>query len=543
MRESRSVSRGWISATTLVQAFGLACLLMAGGCASLPPPMARPASHAPTDFARTRLARIADSGPPSASVSPLGAHELSGFRLLPEASFAFDARMALIRNAEKTVDVQYYLIQNDDIGLTLLAALRDASKRGVRVRLLIDDLYAAGEDDLLASLAAYPNVEVRLFNPLPSRAGWLPLRLARSADDLARINHRMHDKLMVGDNALSVSGGRNIANDYFMRSTAANYIDMDLLATGPVVREMSASFDAFWNSAQVRTIGDLAPSARTPAEARRHFDELASKAAPDTPLPGQDALGYSAVSREIDRGELALIRAPARLYADDPEKIERNGLAAFEGSVTQGVIDAFQGASKSLHIVSPYFIPGDAGMDRMRESLARGVKIVVVTNSLAATDVPLTYAGYQRYRAPMLRMGVDIHEIAPLGTNREKRSSRFGDFGKSTSRLHAKVAIIDDRRMFVGSMNLDHRSAELNTEMGVIVYSEQLAAEFERLVSAKNLDVSYDLRLDADGQVEWVGQGVGPDGSDIVLHHEPGNVWRQRLTNWLLLPLVGEDAL
>ena len=220
------------------------------GCVSLPPPVPRPAVTAITDVENTELGQLAAKGTPGGSTS------LSGFRLLPEAAFAFDARISLARHAEKSLDVQYYLIQKDDVGLLFLRELREAAARGVRVRLLVDDLYTAGEDEMFSTLAAFPNVEVRLFNPMPSRAGSLSTRLLMSLTDFGRINHRMHNKLLVADNSFAVSGGRNIANEYFMRSTAANFIDMDVLSSGPIVRQMSEGFDRYWNSEHVRPIDD-----------------------------------------------------------------------------------------------------------------------------------------------------------------------------------------------------------------------------------------------------------------------------------------------
>src|SRR5437764_14423868 len=211
------------------------------GCASLPERTPAPPTVALADVADTRLGRVAAAATPAAS------RDLSGFRLLPEGETAFNARIALARRAERSLDVQYYLIRDDDVGLQFLRELRDAAARGVRVRLLVDDLYTAGEDELFAGLAAHPNVEVRVFNPLPARAGSFGTRLLFSLHEFGRINHRMHNKLFVADNTFAVSGGRNIANEYFMRSAAANFIDLDVLSSGPVVRELSAVFDSHWN--------------------------------------------------------------------------------------------------------------------------------------------------------------------------------------------------------------------------------------------------------------------------------------------------------
>ncbi|RZL91915.1 MAG: phospholipase D family protein [Variovorax sp.] len=514
----------------------LGAALLQGACASLPPPVPGPRTQALTDVADTALARTV------AAAANGQAPALSGFRLLPEAAFAFDARISLARHAEKSLDVQYYLINNDDVGMLLLRELRDAAARGVRVRLLVDDLYAGGEDELFGTLAAHPNVEVRLFNPLPSRATSLMARLALSLHEFGRINHRMHNKLLVADNSMAVSGGRNIANEYFMRNTAANFIDMDVLSCGPVVREMSAAFDRYWNSEQVHSIESIAPLSLPRDAAQHRFDELVSQAAPDVPIRPRDVLDHPPLGEQLATGRLGLRWAAAHLLADDPAKITRTAEAAYKGSVTEGALGVINGAHAGVQIISPYFIPGQQGLAMMKTAIARGGRISIVTNSLGATDEPLAYAGYERYRADMLKIGVEIAEIAPELTG---RSGRFGEFGKSISRLHAKVAVIDRRRLFVGSMNLDHRSAAVNTEMGLVIDSAEVVGDFERLVGPdrkSRVRLGYLLRLGPDGQrVHWV--ETDEQGGDVVHQDQPGQFFWLRLKNWLLLPIVGEELL
>ena len=279
------------------------------GCASLPPPQPRAPTAAITDVAGTALGQLVRLGAPDEAAS------LSGFRLLPEAAFAFDARISLARHAEKSLDVQYYLIQNDDVGLLLLRELRDAAARGVRVRLLVDDLYTAGEDEVFAAFSAFPNVEVRLFNPLPSRVGSFALRLLFSVTDFGRINHRMHNKLLVADNSFAVSGGRNIANEYFMRGTAANFIDMDVLSSGPVVRRMSEGFDRYWNSEHAWPIERIAPLRMPVDEAQKRFDAIASAAQPDVPIRPRDVMDRSPVGEQLTTGKVELRWAPFTLFA------------------------------------------------------------------------------------------------------------------------------------------------------------------------------------------------------------------------------------
>ena len=516
----------------------LSCLAAAwlGGCATLPVPVPAAASHALTEVSGTRLARVSAVG------GPAGQPELSGFRLLPEAEFAFDARIALIRQAQASLDVQYYHIHSDELGLLFLRELRDAAARGVRVRLLIDDLYTGGQDDLLLGLAAHPGVEVRLFNPLPSRAASLAARFLFSLHEFGRINHRMHNKLLAADNSCAVTGGRNIAGEYFMRSSAANFIDMDVLSCGPVVREMSKGFDRYWNSEQVRPVGNVVARSSAPEAARRHFDEVARAALNGLPLRPRDVMERSSVSQQLEAGTLELRWAPAQFYVDDPGKIARgNDAAAFRGSVTEGALRALDSARRGVTIVSPYFVPGERGMEMMRRATGgQPGRIFLVTNSLGATDEPLAYGGYTRYRAEMLRIGVTIREIAPGITG---KSGQFGNFGSSISRLHAKLAVIDDRRLFIGSMNMDHRSAAVNTEAGLLIDSPELVADYNTLIGGTSrANVAYRLRLSPDrGHVQWV--ELDAHGNDIVHDDEPGGYYWLRFKNWLMSPWVGEELL
>ena len=525
--------------STLARRAGAAALVLAAtalaGCASLPAPGPRPASQAVVEVADTPLARIASTDAP-ADASQRG---LSGFRLLPEAAFALEARLALVQAATRTLDVQYYLLAADDVGLQLLRALRDAAGRGVRVRLLVDDFYTAGEDELLASFAALPNVEVRLFNPFALRIGSPTWRLLLSMHEFSRINHRMHNKQLLADNSFAVTGGRNIANEYFMRSAQANFIDVDVLSSGPVVRAMSAGFDRYWNSPQVRPIGDLVAPPPTLEAARSRFEALSARPDPDAGLRDRDVLGRTPVGAQLAAGRVERIWGHGRVFTDDPAKITRQGLAAYEGSVTQGALEAFNSARDGVAIASPYFIPGDRGVQMMETAIARGGKVTLLTNSLGSTDEPLAYAGYARYRNALLRAGVRIHEI---GDTLSGRSGRYGEFGHSVARLHAKLAVIDDERFFIGSMNLDHRSAELNTETGLLIDSRELVADYRRLFPHGGPDGVYDLRLNPrNGEAQWVERD--PDGAEVLHDAEPGSTPWLRLKNWLILPLVGEQML
>jgi len=467
----------------------LACILvLLGGCASLPAHEPAPPRFAVSDVSGTLLARAA------AATLPASEPELSGFRLLPEGPTAFNARIDLAERAQASIDAQYYLIADDLIGRRFLRALRDAAARGVRVRLLVDDLYAAGQDEILAGLAAFPNIEVRLYNPLPVRAGSVVTRLLLSLHELSRINRRMHNKLLIADNSFAVLGGRNIADEYFMHSAQANFIDLDVLTCGPVVRELSRVFDAYWNSDQVYAIGQLAGPG-----SRAHFDAWVGAEPVRIDERSRDLLGATSLSQQFDSGALTLAFARASVFADTPDK-------GAGPTVTDRALHLFTSAHDEVIIASPYFIPGERGMALIRAAGAtdENGRITLVTSSFGSTDEPLAFRSYARYRADMLRAGVRIYEISPSLSQRSGKLPNF-KLRRSQARLHAKAAVIDGRTLFIGSMNLDPRSERTNTEMGLAIESPELARTVRGLARDALASGAYKLRLSADGQrIEWV---------------------------------------
>lgn len=508
------------------------CLVL-GACASLPAFQPQPETHAPAQaaVAQTNLARIARADQPEAP-------GLSGFRLLAQGPTAFNARLALAKRAEKTIDAQYYVLQRDMTGLAFLRELRAAAARGVRVRLLVDGLYAPVSEDLYAALSVMPNFEVRQFNPLPARAGPLPWRLMLSMHDLRHINRRMHNKLFVADNSLAITGGRNVADEYFMLSDTSNFVDLDLLVSGQAVGELSQTFDEYWNSAQVRPMSLLQPVPEK-EEAQRLLDAAFAPVPKSFFEPGTDVLGEPPVQVQLEQGWLTQIWADARVLADFPGKITLDDAeASFADSVTQRTVAQVQGARTEVFIVSPYFVPGAQGLALIQDAQKRGVQTVVLTNALNATDETLAYSGYSRYREPMLKSGVRLYE---LGAHLVSRDRRLGNFKSSNGRLHAKVAVVDRRRMFIGSMNFDGRSAWLNTEVGLIVESAELAAEFRQLIDELGPG-TYELRLDAaKGTMSWVERDI--DGAETVQYEEPGWSAFHRFRDWLILKMVPEEML
>lgn len=490
-------------------------------CASLPSPTPRPWSTALVS-GQAPLARIV------AASTPRSKQGLSGARLIGDGDQALATRIALLRRAAVSLDIQSYYIACDGSGLALLRELRAAAARGVRVRLLVDDLYTTGQDDLLAALAAHAGIEVRLFNPLPVRSGSWITRIALSLHAFSRINHRMHNKLLIADGAIAVTGGRNLGDEYFMRSTQANFIDMDVLAIGAVVPQLAELFDRFWNSEQTFPVQSLAGVGLA-----EHFEGLSLAAARDMLSPAQDRSGRASIASQLAAGRLRLTFANIVLLADDPAKAAgRPGRTAHEDAAA-----AMAMAQRHLLIVSPYFLPGDAGMAMLGRAAARGVKIHVTTNSLGATDMPLVHHSYARYRVPLLKMGARLQE---LGARLSREAGGLGNFGASQGRLHAKLAVIDGTRLFIGSMNMDGRSARYNTELGLLIESPELAGEVIALFQAEAQASSYQLRVVDDQHLEWLAR---EGGRDVTYRHEPEQDFSPIWVRWLMNWLVNEDLL
>jgi putative cardiolipin synthase len=531
----RLMALGLARANVTLAGFALVVALagMLTGCASLPDSVQRPVSQARTDVAGTRLALVAAASTPEES------RQLSGMRLLPAGDQAFEARIALARAAEKTIDAQYYQIADDVSGRQFLRELRDAAARGVRVRLLVDDLQAAGEDALLAGLAARPNVELRMFNPLPVRDGSVGSRVLFSVHEFSRINRRMHNKLFVADNVFAISGGRNIADEYFGRSEPANFIDMDMLSTGPVVQELSAVFDGYWNSVHAYPIQSLASQDISADAARRHFDESVQHTrAADLPVAARDALGQSSVGTQLADGRVDLYMASVRLIADAPSKAESANAALADGVVMNGNLELLQSARSEVLVASPYFVPGRRTLEILQQATDNQVRVSVMTNSLATTDEPLVHFGYARYRSALLKMGVNLYELMP---GAEEGRAPAGELTGSLGRLHAKVAVVDQRWLYIGSMNMDRRSAHCNTEMGLIVDSPELAGQMASLLRSERLPRSYQVRRTDDHQgLQWVAQN---GQQQVVLNAEPNSSWGQQLRMSMMAMLVDEELL
>ncbi|MBX3660434.1 MAG: phospholipase D family protein [Ramlibacter sp.] len=509
---------------------GLATALagLLAGCASLPSDVPRPVSSAWAEPAATPLGQWV-----AARKTAAGARSDSAFFLLDSEALAFNARVALIDGAARTLDLQYYAVHADSSTEILLEHLRRAARRGVRVRLLLDDLNTVGRDAQVLRLAFEPGVQVRLFNPLPGNRASLFGRLLGSLNEIAQLQKRMHNKLFLADNALGIIGGRNLGDAYFGQDKSSNFVDIDVLTAGRIVRDMSASFDSYWNNEKAYPVQSLVSAAELdalnrPASAAPEEAVVApaGTATTATFAPASEALTASdpvlpnvtpsvALDPLMNLQQVPLTWAPSVLLADEPGKIdgadEAPGGADDGATVIDGMLTLMDQARHDLLIISPYFVPGDKMMKRFEALRARGVRVRVLTNSLASNDAPAAHAGYARYRTALLAMGVQLHEMR---ANQQGNFSGLGSSGgsgaagggagsaNSRASLHSKMVIADDSLMAIGSMNLDLRSRLQNTEVALLLRSRPLARQALRLVDATLATGAYRVALE-DGQLVW----------------------------------------
>jgi putative cardiolipin synthase len=504
------------------------------GCGSLPANSQRPASYSlPAAPDKSPLARLA--------AEQLPADAQSGFRLLPLGSYALDARLALIQRATRTLDLQYYIWDNDDSGRAIFSALKDAAERGVRVRLLLDDLNTTRAEELLHALSSVPNLEIRLFNPFCCARASLTGRIASSLGDLPRLDHRMHNKLLIADGALAMVGGRNIADEYFARNPVANFIDLDAIAAGRVVPQLAMLFDRYWNSDDSFPVTSFSGS-----RDRLAYSSLLQQLLPPgaariaLDLPEKDLLDQEPVGKELDANRLTLVPGLAYAVADRPSKRVDTPEEVESSSLMTGAMSQLLGTRSELVVTSPYFVPTKIGMGVLQSLERKGVRMVLVTNSLPSTDSAFVYFGYARYRPGIVKAGVDLYEVS-ASTSPSSQSSKavFGG-GSSRGRLHAKLAVIDENIVLLGSLNFDPRSARKNTELGVAVDSPVLARQALRIVEAMKAE-AYRVRLEPEGgALAWTPPN---EDDDQAIEVEPGVSAWNALQRLLLNPLVPEDLL
>ena len=517
-----------------------------GGCAGLPPGADFPktASVALTEPGQTHL------GAQFASAANDHGGD-SGFRIISVGVDGFLTRMQVIASAERTLDLQYYIFRGDETGRLLTEALLRAADRGVRVRVLIDDGDTIAGDEQIIALDAHPSIEIRIFNPFAYRGHGKFLRTVEFMFNSRRLDYRMHNKLLVVDNAVALIGGRNIGNQYFQMDPESQFADDDVFVAGPIARQLSATFDEYWNSAFA-----------IPAAALRHdkgsADALAQHREREHANPGKqlqtlqtDGIDYM---KRVATGEpyagmlsgrLPLVWAHAQVVCDSPDKKQVESGAKRGRLMTRSVANTASAVQTELLIVTPYFIPADEELQLLKDLRLREVRVRMLTNSLESAPEASAHAGYQHYRVPLLENGIEVYEVRSLlgsarGSGQTVAVSRYGNYA-----LHAKLFVFDRQKLLIGSMNFDQRSKRLNTEVGLIIDSPELAQEtavrFDAMARPEN---SYVLALRPGSprsrpHLEWQTE---EDGKAVNYVREPARSdWQRLKVGFLsLLPLEGE---
>jgi putative cardiolipin synthase len=484
------------------------------GCASVPLDGPKMVSSAPINTDRTQLAQ---SSADWRAADP----QRNGFYPLLKGFDAFGARLKLMDRAEHSIDAQYFLMKPDYAGLVFAEKLMQAADRGVRVRFLLDDIFTTADDRALILLNENPNIEMRLFNPI-ARKG---VRAFNYIGNFKTANRRMHNKSFTVDNQAAIVGGRNIAEEYFQLDKTGQFIDFDMLCAGPIVKDISAAFDTYWNhelavpmdvfygEAEKKELEDKRNELRA---AMQKTGESIYKESVDTEL-----------MQKFFAGTLDPYMADARVIIDAPQKLLED-VSDEQKVVIFEIVDAFNKAQKEIVMFTPYFIPGKGGVALLKEIAAKGVRVMVVTNSLATNNHTSVHSAYASYRKRILKAGVELYEVRANAAEVE-----LADGTKKYEHLtmHTKGILIDRRYTFVGSLNLDWRSTDINTEMGVMIESEELAGFLADNSIERLPKMAYQLKLDDRNNITW---HATIDGKQIVETKEPQTSAWLRFKAWFL---------
>lgn len=491
-------------------------------CTYVPTESDRRTSYA-TDFART--GSIAQSSDQLARQHG----GKSSYIPLFSGTDALGARLRMIEAAEKTIDIQYFLIKPDHAGSLFTRAIRDAADRGVRIRMLMDDVFTTATDRQFAYLEQHENIEVRLYNPLSRNS-------AKSVNfllDFGRVNRRMHNKSMTVDRGMSIMGGRNIADEYFQIDSNAEFADLDIFVAGPITEEISKSFDIFWNDKR-------AVSMRAFVEANSHqFQDLSAAAVDEKADRAEETIYKNAVNstflKNVTSGAVPPIIGSARIVSDMPEKLgvkPKNSPQRLADEIKREM----RATKSNVFLLTPYFVPRDNDVKMFKEIRASGRRVQILTNSLASTNHSYVHGGYAPVRKELLRAGVELYEI------RADALQANGELPKDSKvhlTMHTKAAIFDDHTMFIGSLNFDPRSIEINTELGLFLNSTELAQDALEGIDQFVQNYAYTLSLDSNGKIVW--STNTPAGKEVE-NSEPGAGFMRRLVSGLvsILPVKGQ---
>ena len=447
---------------------------------------------------------------------------LTAYLALDDAFISIASRLHLINKAQHNIDLQYYIWEDDSIGHLMLAELLKAADRGVKVRLLIDDQNGTKLDATLKQLAAHPNFEIKLFNPYKFRK----LRVIDYAFRLKHINQRMHNKLIIADGAIAVTGGRNISREYFDASDNFQFTDMDILFYGTAVQHANDVFHEFWNDNLSYSVPQLLGNGNQEQLSKlRQYYELT--ALQKDQLKKRIELAEKQINKHLK--DRPINWAKAHFIADSPDKIR--GEATNDQLIYRQMLNIMGEPKQHLELVSAYFVPTRKGTDYLVNLSKNDVRIRILTNSFLANDVAVVHAFYQKYRHDLLQNGIKLYEFKPY-IERNKRTwyevvtgNVIPAKGKNTSSLHAKFFDIDGM-VFIGSFNFDPRSANLNSEVGLVVESDVLQKYISRSLDQYLPQIAYELKLNKQGEIIWLDQHK--DGSIVEYKHDPETTKFQR---------------
>jgi putative cardiolipin synthase len=506
------------------------CLLLiiafTGGCASIDFDYPRTESTAPipADTADTVLGRLVHEMPEDL---PPGQ---SGFYIVKDGIDALALRLLMADRAEHTIDAQYYLIKNDTVGNVFLQSLLAAADRGVRVRLLIDDMFTGGYDTGLAVLDSHPNFEIRIFNPFGRRS-------ARTLDSLvnfSRINRRMHNKSFTADNQFTIIGGRNIADEYFGASKEEKFGDLGVLGIGPVVSDISNMFDAYWNHQAAIPVPGFAKMPKDPASLLPELHTRLAKKREELENTRYSEAVRNQVLLTLAKDVSAFTWAPYQVIYDSPDKGVK-AKAKDAASIRTPLLESLQGAQTELMIISAYFVLRKSGIEHFSELRNRGIDVTIITNSLASNNLKIIHGGYAPNRKPLLKQGNRIFEVRADAT---VAGSEYVAKESTRTTLHMKAYVVDRRELFIGSFNFDPRSANINTEVGVIIHSPELANYVQTRIEKALPEKTWEVFLNKDNKLRWRGK---ENGEEVIFKKEPQtSAWTRFVAGFYrILPIRG----
>lgn len=496
------------------------------GCATLPENVGRRESYA---FTATNDTYLGNYYHQKKAVHP----GQSGFLMLSNGLDAFVARALLAQVAERSIDAQYYLLHNDLTGTLFIYQLIEAANRGVRVRLLVDDMALTGKDIDGLALDSLTNIEVRIFNPFSRNVN----RPSQFITRYGSVTRRMHNKSFTVDNQATILGGRNIGNEYFDADPDIAFSDLDVMSIGPVVRQVSASFDRYWNSELAYPVSTLKKKSPIPEEIEKKRKQLNDFMSEQSESQYMNALRNSPLANSLRQGDLQLFWGEADVIYDKPEKLLHDD-SKTEYHLAPKLAPYFEGLTKELIIFSPYFVPGKEGTAFLTDLCKKGVRVRILTNSLSSTDVGVVHSGYAKYRKALLRGGVELYELNKKFTKEERKEKKGkkGRKGSSKASLHTKSFVFDRKQIFIGSLNLDPRSVVHNTEIGVVINQEEGAIGMSDWFEQNIEKVAFRLQLATKdrGRPQILWHGI-VDGENRVFKVDPyTGFWRR-----LGLKLIG----